>query len=129
MLFGTPVSVRRDNWHDDISPITGTNVRQYEVLMFKHNSFNRNVTGVIELGYGSHKPELTIEFDTENCVIELTLSGTLETWEGGELTLIEQEEATKIELLRQMSKFLGTSQNSLSAEGLPGLVLRMRYSV
>ena len=66
-FFGTPVSVRRDNWHDDISPITGTNVRQYEVLMFKHNSFNRNVTGVIELGYGSHKPELTIEFDTENC--------------------------------------------------------------
>ena len=122
-FFGTPVSVRRDNWHDDISPITGTNVRQYEVLMFKHNSFSQNVTGVIELGYGSHKPELTIEFDTENCSYRANLlSGTLETWEGGELTLIEQEEATKIELLRrQMSKFLGTSQNSLSAEGLPGL--------
>ena len=89
--------------------------------MFKHNSFNRNVTGVIELGYGS-QAELTMNL-TENCSYRANLlSGTLETWEGGELTLIEQEEATKIELLRrQMSKFLGTSQNPLSAEGLPGL--------
>ena len=108
-LFGSPTSLQRDNWHDSLKPVKGTNVRQYEMLKFSHSSGDRDIKGIIELGYGSHRPELTIELDTDSASYRANIfEGTLEIWQGGKLISIETDEATKIQMLRrQMKKFLG----------------------
>ena len=61
------------------------------------------------MGYGSHRPELTIELDTDSASYRANIfEGTLEKWQGGKLISIETDEATKIQMLRsQMKKFLG----------------------